>query len=82
VSAAAADAFAARLVGDAAAYLGPLIGYDAGGRYLCLEVACNERLEDNFGPLGALQHGVSVLYCLSTSLALRALPSPLSPRRV
>jgi SAM-dependent methyltransferase len=40
-----------------------------GGAYLCLEVACNERLEDNFGPLGALQHGVSVLYCLSTSLA-------------
>ena len=41
----------------------------AGGTYLCLEIKCSARLEDNLGPVGALMHGVSVLYCMSTSLA-------------
>ncbi len=53
---------------------GPLLaairgGLAAGGTYLCLEIKCSARLEDNFGTVGALMHGVSVLYCMSTSLA-------------
>lgn len=39
------------------------------GRYLCLEIKCGARLEDNLNPVGAMMHGVSVLYCMSTSLA-------------
>ncbi len=41
----------------------------ARGTYLCLEIKCGARVEDNLGPVGALMHGVSVLYCMSTSLA-------------
>ena len=44
-------------------------GLAARGTYLCLEIKCSARLEDNLGPVGALMHGVSVLYCMSTSLA-------------
>lgn len=39
------------------------------GVYVCLEVNCSDRLEENAGPLGALFHGFSVLYCMTTSLA-------------
>jgi SAM-dependent methyltransferase len=44
-------------------------GLARGGTYLCLESKCGAQLEDNIGPVGALMHGVSVLYCMSTSLA-------------
>jgi SAM-dependent methyltransferase len=40
-----------------------------GGTYVCLELTCGETLEENLNPMGALFYGVSVLYCLSTSLA-------------
>ena len=39
------------------------------GAYLCVEFNCSERLEENAGPLGALMYSVSVLYCMTTSLA-------------
>ena len=39
------------------------------GTYLCLDINCSDRLEENIGPLGAMSHGFSLLYCLSTSLA-------------
>ena len=39
------------------------------GIYVCLETNCSNRLEDNTGPLGALFHGISLFYCLATSLA-------------
>ena len=39
------------------------------GRYVCLETNCSDKLEDNTGPLGALFHGISLFYCLPTSLA-------------
>ena len=39
------------------------------GIYVCLETNCSNRLEDNTGPLGALFHGISLFYCLTTSLA-------------
>lgn len=39
------------------------------GVYICLEIASEERLEDNAGPLGALKYSFSVLYCMTTSLA-------------
>ena len=39
------------------------------GTYLCVEINCSDKLEENAGPLGALFHGISLLYCLPTSLA-------------
>jgi SAM-dependent methyltransferase len=39
------------------------------GIFLCLEIASEERLEDNAGPKGALKYGFSVLYCMTTSPA-------------
>jgi SAM-dependent methyltransferase len=39
------------------------------GVYVCLDVNCSERLEENAGPLGAMFHGFSVFYCMTTSLA-------------
>lgn len=39
------------------------------GRFLCLEINCSERLEENAGPLGTLFSGFSVLYCMTSSLA-------------
>ncbi len=41
----------------------------AGGIYVCLEITCSPRLEENSGPLGSLFHGISLLYCMTTSLA-------------
>jgi SAM-dependent methyltransferase len=41
----------------------------ANGTYLCLEMKCGDTLADNLNPSGALYYGVSVLYCLSASLA-------------
>ena len=40
-----------------------------GGIYVCLDINCSDKLEDNLGPLGAFFHGASVLYCMTTSLA-------------
>lgn len=40
-----------------------------GGIYVCLDMNCSEHLEDNNGPIGALFHGISTLYCMTTSLA-------------
>lgn len=40
-----------------------------GGTYLCLDINCSDSLDENVGPLGALFHGFSVLYCMTTSLA-------------
>lgn len=39
------------------------------GVYACLDINCSDKLEENAGPLGALFHGFSLLYCLTTSLA-------------
>jgi 2-polyprenyl-3-methyl-5-hydroxy-6-metoxy-1,4-benzoquinol methylase len=39
------------------------------GRYICLEINSSEKLEENAGPLGSFFYGVSVLYCMTTSLA-------------
>jgi 2-polyprenyl-3-methyl-5-hydroxy-6-metoxy-1,4-benzoquinol methylase len=39
------------------------------GSYLCVEINCSERLEENAGPIGALFHGFSVLLCMTVSLA-------------
>lgn len=38
------------------------------GVYVCLDINCSHKLEENIGPLGALFHGFSVLYCMTTSL--------------
>ena len=39
------------------------------GVYVCLDINCSDRLEENVGPLGAMFHGFSVFYCMTTSLA-------------
>jgi 2-polyprenyl-3-methyl-5-hydroxy-6-metoxy-1,4-benzoquinol methylase len=44
-------------------------GLRSDGVYVCLDVNCSDKLEENQGPLGAMFHGFSVLYCMTTSLA-------------
>lgn len=44
-------------------------GLKPGGRYVCLDINCSDKLEENAGPLGAMFQCVSVLYCMTTSLA-------------
>jgi 2-polyprenyl-3-methyl-5-hydroxy-6-metoxy-1,4-benzoquinol methylase len=39
------------------------------GRYVCLDINCADHLEGNAGPLGSFFYGVSVLYCMTTSLS-------------
>ena len=39
------------------------------GAYVCLDVNCSEKLEQNSGPLGALLYGFSMLCCMTNSLA-------------
>jgi 2-polyprenyl-3-methyl-5-hydroxy-6-metoxy-1,4-benzoquinol methylase len=39
------------------------------GIFVCLDMNCSDQLEENVGPIGAMMHGISVLYCLSTSIA-------------
>jgi len=40
-----------------------------GGRFVCLDINASDHLEENAHPLGALFHGCSLLYCMTTSLA-------------
>jgi 2-polyprenyl-3-methyl-5-hydroxy-6-metoxy-1,4-benzoquinol methylase len=40
-----------------------------GGRYVCLEINSSDKLEENIGLLGTLFYSVSVLYCMTSSLA-------------
>lgn len=40
-----------------------------GGRYVCLDINASHHLAENVHPLGALFHGCSLLYCMTTSLA-------------
>ncbi len=44
-------------------------GLKPDGSYVCLDINCSDKLEENIGPLGAMFHGFSVLYCMTTSLA-------------
>ncbi len=39
------------------------------GIYMCLEINCSDKLEENIGPVGALFHGFSVFLCMTQSLA-------------
>ena len=32
------------------------------GHYVCVDINCSDKLEENAGPLGALFHGLSVVY--------------------
>ena len=40
-----------------------------GGSYLCLEINCSDQAAANTGPVATLLYGISVLYCMTTSLA-------------
>lgn len=61
------------VVHDAVDPLGLLKGIRQGlkddGIYICLDINCSDKLEENVGPLGAMFHGFSVTYCMTTSLA-------------
>jgi len=61
------------VVHDAIDPLGLLRSIRAGlkddGVYICLDINSSHELEQNKGPLGAMFHGFSVLYCMTTSLA-------------
>jgi SAM-dependent methyltransferase len=39
------------------------------GTYLIMEMNCTDDAGDNVGPLGTLMYGISMLYCMTTSLA-------------
>lgn len=39
------------------------------GRYICMEINSSDKLEENVGLVGSLFYGISILYCLTTSLA-------------
>jgi 2-polyprenyl-3-methyl-5-hydroxy-6-metoxy-1,4-benzoquinol methylase len=39
------------------------------GRYLCVDINCSERPEDNVGPLSTIMYGLSLAYCMTVSLA-------------
>jgi SAM-dependent methyltransferase len=40
-----------------------------GGAYMCLEINCSDKPEENQGPIGALLQSCSVLLCLTLSLS-------------
>jgi 2-polyprenyl-3-methyl-5-hydroxy-6-metoxy-1,4-benzoquinol methylase len=40
-----------------------------GGIYVCLDINCSPKLQENDGLLGSMFHGFSVFYCMTTSLA-------------
>ena len=40
-----------------------------GGTYLCLDINCSDKPEENTGPLASLFYGFSMVYCMTTSLA-------------
>ena len=39
------------------------------GIYMCVDINCSDKLEENLGPKGAFFHGCSVLLCMTMSLA-------------
>lgn len=39
------------------------------GRYVCVDIKCEERPENNVGPLAAVKYAASLGYCLTVSLA-------------
>jgi 2-polyprenyl-3-methyl-5-hydroxy-6-metoxy-1,4-benzoquinol methylase len=39
------------------------------GRYICVDINCSDRPEQNVGPLGTVMYGLSLAYCLPVSLA-------------
>jgi SAM-dependent methyltransferase len=61
------------VIHDAADPLGLLktirVSLKPGGTYLCLDINCSDKPEENVGPLGTLFYNVSILYCMTTSLS-------------
>jgi SAM-dependent methyltransferase len=39
------------------------------GRYVCVDINCADRPEENVGPMGTVLYGLSLAYCLPVSLA-------------
>jgi SAM-dependent methyltransferase len=65
--------FEARDVSDAVDPVGLLRSVrealNEGGIYVCLDINCSPKLQENDGLLGSMFHGFSVFYCMTTSLA-------------
>jgi SAM-dependent methyltransferase len=45
-------------------------GLNEDGIYICVDINCSEKLEENDGLFGSMLHGFSVMYCMTTSLSL------------
>ena len=52
-----------------------------GGRYVCLDINASDRVEDNVRPLGTIFYGFSVLYCMTSSLAVGGAVAGWDPTR-
>jgi len=39
------------------------------GIYVCVDIECSDKVEENTGPLAALRYSYSVLYCMTTAIA-------------
>lgn len=44
-------------------------GLKPSGRYVCVDINCADRSQDNVGPMGTVLYGLSLAYCLPVSLA-------------
>ena len=40
-----------------------------GGIYLCVDINCSDKVEENVGPVATLLYGFSLMYCMTCSLA-------------
>lgn len=55
---------------DPAGLLGAIrAGLRPDGIYVCVDINCSDKLEENLGPKGAFFHGCSILLCMTMSLA-------------
>jgi 2-polyprenyl-3-methyl-5-hydroxy-6-metoxy-1,4-benzoquinol methylase len=43
-------------------------GLEDDGRYVCVDINCSERSEENRGPMGTILYGLSLAYCLPVAL--------------
>lgn len=44
-------------------------GLKPAGRYVCVDINCSDKVEENIGPVAAILYGASIRYCMTVSLA-------------
>lgn len=42
---------------------------EPGGRYVCVDINCSDKVEENVGPIASVLYGASIRYCMTVSLA-------------